>query len=139
MCFPFRCVFVVLQVRACDSCYNYVVHRIDAQRKRSGRPGSGTSSPTYGASAHPSSQKSELFGSADRAGPGSRGKSGSMEAQQSTMQATMSDLSEAQQRLMERGEKLNKLSDKSAEMANAAQDFAKLAKQLKEQQQNSWF
>lgn len=40
---------------------------------------------------------------------------------------------------MERGEKLNRLTDKSADVSNAAEEFAKLAKQLNDQQKNRWF
>jgi hypothetical protein len=51
----------------------------------------------------------------------------------------MSAMSEVHDRLLERGEKLNKLTDKSADVANAAEEFAKLAKQLNDQQKSRWF
>lgn len=57
----------------------------------------------------------------------------------STTSATMSTMNEVAQRLHDRGEKLSKMSDRSAQLADNASEFSRLAKQLKEQQKNSWF
>ena len=58
---------------------------------------------------------------------------------QSGISGAMSSMSEAHDRLVERGEKLNTLRDKSADVSNAAEEFAKLAKQLNEQNKSRWF
>ena len=58
---------------------------------------------------------------------------------QSAVSGAMSNMSEAHERLLERGEKLNRLTDKSADVNNAAEEFAKLAKQLNEQNKSRWF
>ena len=58
---------------------------------------------------------------------------------QSAVSGAMSNMSEAHERLLERGEKLNRLTDKSADVNNAAEEFAKLAKQLTEQNKSRWF
>jgi hypothetical protein len=57
-----------------------------------------------------------------------------------TMSKTMNTMSETHNKLLERGEKLSKAAIKSEELSNQANDFAKLAKQLADQQKaNRWF
>lgn len=48
-------------------------------------------------------------------------------------------MAETHDRLVERGEKLDQLQDKSAALNDASSEFAKMAKQLRDQQKNSWF
>eukprot|EP01035_Chromulina_nebulosa_P018876 gene18876-24667_t len=55
------------------------------------------------------------------------------------MEVRSCDPCEAKDRLIERGEKLSKLSDRTADLSNQANEFARLAKQLQEQQKSSWF
>lgn len=59
----------------------------------------------------------------------------------SSTAATMATMSEARDQLIERGEKLGRLDDKSAKLADASREFANMAKQLREQQQQkqSWW
>lgn len=52
---------------------------------------------------------------------------------------TMGVLSDTRDKLVERGEKLNRLQDRTEDLANSASEFAKLAKQLNEQQKSRWF
>lgn len=52
---------------------------------------------------------------------------------------TMSTMAEVNEKMLERGEKLSKLSERTADLSNNANEFARLAKQLKDQQKNSWF
>ena len=52
---------------------------------------------------------------------------------------TQAALDETRTALIERGEKLTQLSDKSAELSNSANDFAVVSKQLREQQERSWW
>jgi Synaptobrevin len=80
----------------------------------------------------------DLFGNATIA-PGRERSDTKTAAATSGLSGTMGAMSEAHERLLERGEKLNKLTDKSADVANAAEEFAKLAKQLNEQQKSRWF
>jgi hypothetical protein len=53
--------------------------------------------------------------------------------------ATMATMNETKDRLLERGEKLSQLQDKTGDLANQASEFARLAKQLNEQQKSRWF
>ena len=58
----------------------------------------------------------------------------------STSQAMMASLGETKQQFIERGEKLEQLSDKSAKLADASKEFANMAKQIRQQQQQqSWW
>lgn len=52
---------------------------------------------------------------------------------------TMGVMNDTHEKLIERGEKLSQLSDRTADMANQANEFARLAKQLNEQQKSRWF
>jgi hypothetical protein len=76
--------------------------------------------------------RSDLLGSEGKREPA---------APASSLASTASVLSEAGERLRERGERLEKLSDKTDKLANASSEFAKLATQLRQQQQqrNSWW
>ena len=51
----------------------------------------------------------------------------------------MSTMNELRDRMHERGDKLNMLSERSGELSNNASEFARLAKQLNEQQKSRWF
>lgn len=53
--------------------------------------------------------------------------------------STVGVLHETHEQLFQRGEKLSQLSERSADMANQANEFARLAKQLNEQQKSRWF
>lgn len=53
--------------------------------------------------------------------------------------ATMGVMNETHDKLLERGEKLSRVQDKTEEMANQASEFARLARQLNEQQKSRWF
>ncbi len=53
--------------------------------------------------------------------------------------STFGVLNETHEQLFQRGEKLSQLSERSADMANQANEFARLAKQLNEQQKSRWF
>lgn len=48
-------------------------------------------------------------------------------------------MSENRQMMHERGEKLSRLEDKAARMEQDAENFASMAKQLKDKYKNSWF
>ena len=48
-------------------------------------------------------------------------------------------MNETMEKLQERGEKLNRLADRTEDMVNQASEFARLAKQLNEQQKSRWF
>lgn len=57
----------------------------------------------------------------------------------SSTSATMATMADAKLKLQERGEKLDQLSDKSAKLADASKEFSNMAKQLRQQQQQSWW
>lgn len=57
----------------------------------------------------------------------------------SDVAATSALMAENRDKLLERGEKLNTLQDKTARMEADAQNFAEMAKQLRKQQESSWF
>lgn len=48
-------------------------------------------------------------------------------------------MSETMEKLRERGETINRVQEKSAMMADQAGEFARLAKQLNDQQRSKWF
>eukprot|EP01039_Chlorochromonas_danica_P008537 gene8537-9410_t len=62
-----------------------------------------------------------------------------LSTQQASTNATMGLMSEAHEKLVERGEKLSRMSDKTEELASQASEFARLARQLNEQQKSRWF
>ena len=152
------------QVRCCDACFNYLSHKIEKQKIRNIRKNKSKSSSrivdtgdtskkktmtmessnkrSSAASAiavDPSIAKSKLFGAAGiRRAAADEEETKSMRVQ-GGLSKTMSAMSEVKDRLMDRGEKLGRLNDKSGDIANAAEDFAKLAKQLNQQQSRRWF
>ena len=167
-CSKRRAVIEGSQHRACDSCFNIVLYRLDCVRSAGGSGGSSSAKKTAAATAMGStkaanavtvgsaraastpppapvaadqhlSNKSALFAGAAAAPPAAQGRQQQQGQQGGGLAAAMGAMSEAGERLRERGQKLERLGDKSADMANAASDFARLAKQLNEQQQNRWF
>ena len=83
--------------------------------------------------------KKKLFGSAVEVASKEQGTSPSKKPS-STMAKTMHSMGETHEKLLERGEKLSKAAIRSEELSNQANDFAKLAKQLADQQKASrWF
>lgn len=66
-------------------------------------------------------------------------KQSTLSTQQASTNATMGLMSEAHEKLVERGEKLSRMSDKTEELASQASEFARLARQLNEQQKARWF
>ena len=153
----------VLQIRCCDSCFNYLSYETEKKRhsalakqqsksglasqSHSPTTGSGSSSSSASSSSSSSSQakqaavKKDLFGNAVTAvmNAGRDRSDTKSNSSSSAVSGAMSSMSEAHDRLVERGEKLSRLNDKSADVANAAEDFSRLAKQLNEQQKNRWF
>lgn len=138
-CSKRRAIIDGTQVRVCDGCFNVALHRVDLRQKSSpvsvqSRPSSpfaqNTVRPRSKTSPHTADQyaanRSELF-------KGHTPSSAPM-TQKDGIAGTTATMNEVADRLRERGQKLEKLGDKSADMANAAGDFAKLAKQLNEQQ-----
>lgn len=139
-------------LRCCDSCFNRMYRKYmeklrdkamgerelsqsSSSTSLSHSSSHGSLSNTLGSS---SNSKAELLRGASSS-TSSSSSSSNTDHQMSTTNQTMSTMNEARDRLRERGEKLSQLNDKSANLANAAGDFAKLARQLKEQQQNKWF
>jgi len=158
-----RAILEGSQQRACDGCFNVVLHRLEclagfsakasraaakavspygqvtATAANTATTGNGLSvrnaTPSPTADAH-LANRTELFAGA---GPTLAGATTTGGKTAGGLAATMGTLNEVGDRLRERGQKLEKLSDRSAEMANAASDFAKLAKQLNEQQRRGGF
>ncbi len=81
-----------------------------------------------------SDQKISLFGSNNPSNSNETSTPG-----QSKTAATMSVMNDTYEKLQERGEKLNRLADRTDDMVNQASEFARLAKQLNEQQKSRWF
>lgn len=139
-------------MRICDSCYNRVyslqeeaikqerLQEHEASRKAPSRNNDRLSSSLE-------KNKMDLFKGAviskkevtnkDTGGSeASRSKTLGVSDMTSTISSTMN---ETYSQLMERGDKLSKLSDKTEEMSHQAGEFARLAKQLNEQQKSRWF
>jgi hypothetical protein len=119
--------------RCCDGCFNRLRYELEEQKKRA-----------FLESIKPldsrSAQKQYAADRGELLGVGSEAKREPASASASVA-STASVLSEAGERLRERGERLEKLSDKTDKLANASSEFAKLATQLRQQQQqrNSWW
>ena len=147
------------QVRTCDCCYNRVLttqKKVNQQELLSSMKPlnqrststAGSTVPTTATSTISTSvdygskdkqHREQLFGSA-AANNDDKNKRGSVPTSTSRgLAGTMGVMNETHDRLIERGEKLSQLSDRTADMANQANEFARLAKQLNEQQKSRWF
>lgn len=122
------------QVRTCDCCFNRAMSRLDAKNREEVSSRLTVITPTITAAA--GGDKIKLFGNAvietESSSPAKKPAA--------TMSKSMNTMSETHNKLLERGEKLSKAAIKSEELSNQANDFAKLAKQLADQQKaNRWF
>lgn len=153
-------MFSCLQNRCCDPCFNRVLFLEEkfkgAELLKSIRPLTDsslaggleafTTSPVSNTSASGQTErekKESLFGFSFIS---DTGKKAAPETQSSRpaqtvdgVSATMGLMNETHDKLLERGEKLSRVQDKTEEMANQAGEFARLAKQLNEQQKSRWF
>ena len=125
-------------VRCCDSCFNIILNRNERLPKspvNTARPLSPSSLTSSGADKHASDKGSLFVGSSTLTTDSSK-LAGGGGASLGAIKATIEEVGE---RLKERGQKLEKLSDKSADLSNAAGDFARLAKQLNENQRSGFW
>lgn len=143
------CVILSLlkEARACDGCYNRARSEIAAHERQkmianmrklpaNGNSSNGMTSEEYlqNQSRADAESRQQLFsGGNTSAGSNSTGAQMS-----SSTNETLNALGDAKIQLQQRGEKLKHASDRSAELAEASSEFAKMAKQLKEQNR-SWF
>jgi len=125
------------QVRTCDCCYNKIATQTEIYRSQEAAA-SAQKIRVEGVSKDSNEQKRALFNSSDEANQIHTGNSEKMKSS-NKIGNTFSVMNETYDRLQERGEKLNRLADRSEEMVNQASEFARLAKQLNEQQKSRWF
>jgi len=88
---------------------------------------------------HQINEKKSLFGSSSIGMGNSNSHSTEKEKSLNKLGSTMNVMNDTYQKLEERGEKLNRLADRTEDMVNQASEFARLAKQLNEQQKSRWF
>ena len=135
-----------MQVRCCDSCFNRVLtldEKLKAQEMLSSiKPLSQsiTLETVESITMTEKEKKESLFGFSFT-GDSKRNQDNVKPAQQAggNVSATMGVMNETHEKLQERGEKLSRLQDRTEEMSNQAGEFARLAKQLNEQQKARWF
>lgn len=128
---------VMLQVRTCDCCFNRVMDKLDAKNREEQPLSRLTVIPPPTSTAAAGGNKSKLFGNAVIE---AESQSSAVKKPSAAMSKTMNTMGETHNKLLERGEKLSKAAIKSEELSNQANDFAKLAKQLADQQKaNRWF
>lgn len=132
------------QVRVCDSCYTVTQTCIDTIRENNLKSAVISSqlvtsaTPTKASEVH-ASDKAKLLSGATPASDKKSNKDPATAKAQGGLSDTMNTLGETKDMLLQRGEKLNELSEKTAQLNDSASEFAKLAKQLNEQQKNRWF
>jgi hypothetical protein len=140
------------QVRCCDSCFNIIQNKINIVKQRSIinsiKPYKQNKYNSNDLNDIKDKNKLDLLSNSNNRDSlrinikernnRNRSTSSSNNETSSNLSGTVNLLNETKDKLLERGEKLNQLSDKSADLSNAANEFAKMARQLN-QQQKSWF
>lgn len=168
-CSKKRCLFESAQIRTCDSCFNRVLKKQEDinQKERIStikpltqmKSNSTTTFPSISSSNGNSNlnsstnnssnltvdkekeKKESLFGSSLFSRITSSNNDNTKVSTKATtgVAGTMATMNETHEKLIERGEKLSRLADRTDEMSNQANEFARLAKQLNEQQRSRWF
>jgi uncharacterized phage infection (PIP) family protein YhgE len=132
-------------VRVCDACYNLANYHSQAKQVEemlNPQPNKKKSeseilSPHTTSQEKVSAAREQLFeGTVEK--PQSK-----TDDVRSTTASTMSAMEEAREEMLKRGKNLQRLDDKSAKLAEASNEFANMAKQLRERQEkqslSSWW
>lgn len=128
-----KCSFLC-KVRVCDCCYNRTLGIVEDIQHADSRVVSISQSSRRSIRQDISDHKMSLFGNSNSNISNEQSTAG-----QSKTAATMSLMNDTYEKLQERGEKLNRLADRTEDMVNQASEFARLAKQLNDQQKSRWF